>query len=133
MKIILDTNVIIAAFLSHGLCTLIFEICIDKHDIIISEHIIKELKKNFAKKIKLTEKRIKEIIEYLEEECILCDYKISNNAICRDKDDDEILALAKDNKVKYIVTGDNDLLILKKYENIEIITPRRFWEISKNE
>ena len=133
MKIILDTNIIIAAFSSHGLCSLIFELSLDKYDIIISNHILNELEKNFSKKIKLPLERITEIIDYLKLNCSLGDYQKFNTQICRDKDDDEILALGKFSNAKYIVTGDKDLLILEKYENIKIITPRRFWELSKEE
>ena len=131
MKIILDTNVIIAAFSSHGLCSLLFELSLDKYNIIISTHILNELKKNFSKKIKLPLERITEIINYLKLHCSLYDYQKFNTQICKDKDDDEILALGKFSNAKYIVTGDKDLLILKEYENIKIITPRRFWELSK--
>ena len=133
MKIILDTNVIIAAFSSHGLCFLIFELCLDKYKIIISNHILNEIEKNFNKKIKLHAERISEIIDYLKSHCLLCNYQKLKKSVCRDKDDDEILALGKYNDVKYIITGDKDLLILKEYEKIKIVTPRDFWELSKKE
>ena len=58
--------------------------------------------------------------------------KLKEN-ICRDKDDDEILALARSLSVDYIVTGDKDLLVLKKFESIPIITPRDFWQIARSE
>ena len=131
MKIILDTNIIIAAFSSHGLCSLLFELSLNKYEIIISDHILNELEKNFSKKIKLPLKRITEIIDYLKSHCLLCDYQRYNISVCRDKDDDEILALGKFNDVKYIVTGDKYLLILKEYKNIKIITPRKFWALLK--
>lgn len=47
MKIILDTNVIIAAFATHGLCHSIFELCIDRFEIYSSKEIIEEVKRNF--------------------------------------------------------------------------------------
>lgn len=131
MKIIIDTNIIIAAFSSQGLCSLLFELSLDKYEIIISNHILNELEKNFRTKIKLSSKRITEIIDYLKSHCLLCDYQRYNISVCRDKDDDEILALGKFNNVKYIITGDKDLLILKEHENIKIITPRKLWELSK--
>jgi len=134
MKVILDTNVIIAAFSSHGLCSLVFELSLSKYEIIIiSNHILNELKKNFNKKIKLPPDKILEIIDYLKSTCILCDYQKLKQAVCRDKDDDEILALGKSNDAKYIITGDKDLLTLKKYEKFKIITPREFWALSKEE
>jgi putative PIN family toxin of toxin-antitoxin system len=46
--------------------------------------------------------------------------------ICRDSDDDLILACAKGSAADYVVTGDDDLLVLKTYEGISIVRPREF-------
>lgn len=44
-------------------------------------------------------------------------------AICRDPDDDLILATALAAKADLLVSGDDDLLTLESYEGIEIVTP----------
>jgi uncharacterized protein len=46
--------------------------------------------------------------------------------VCRDPDDDNILAAAISGKCDCIITGDKDLLVLKQYEGIDIFTPRDF-------
>ena len=46
--------------------------------------------------------------------------------LCRDPDDNKFLECAKDSKALYIVSGDNDLLVLKQMENFEIITAKDF-------
>lgn len=46
--------------------------------------------------------------------------------LSRDPDDDKFIGCAKDAKALYIVSGDKDLLVLERYENIEIITAREF-------
>ena len=46
--------------------------------------------------------------------------------VSRDPDDDKFLECAIDSNALYIVSGDNDLLVLKQYENIEIITASEF-------
>lgn len=43
--------------------------------------------------------------------------------VCRDADDDEVLATAIAGQVDFIITGDDDLLSLKTYQEIPIITP----------
>jgi putative PIN family toxin of toxin-antitoxin system len=48
------------------------------------------------------------------------------SGICRDKDDDNVLACAWEGAVDYLVTGDKDLLHLKVFKGIRIITPREF-------
>lgn len=42
--------------------------------------------------------------------------------LCRDKKDNFLLALAKDSSSDYLITGDSDLLVIKKFEETEIIT-----------
>jgi len=58
MRLVLDTNVLISAFAARGLCYALFELCLEKHEIIISLHILNELKVNLEKKIKLPKKKI---------------------------------------------------------------------------
>lgn len=43
--------------------------------------------------------------------------------VCRDPDDDQVLALALAAKVELIVSGDNDLLSLRSFEGITILAP----------
>ncbi len=131
MKVVLDSNIYIAAFSSHGLCSSLFELCLDSTTIIISDHIISEIYKIFSEKIKLPADKVNEIISYLKEKCKLISYKKLEKRVCRDEDDDNILALAKIGKVDYIITGDKDLLVLEKFGLIPIVGPRDFWNIVK--
>ncbi len=52
----------------------------------------------------------------------------SKISVCRDPKDDKFLRLAFDSDADFLVTGDNDLLVLGKFINTEIITPRNFLE-----
>lgn len=131
MRVILDTNVILAAFAGRGLANALFELCLEKHEIIISEHILSEVQRNLQKKLKIPKDKIGIIIGYLREFCILSDYKRLDKMTCRDKDDDKILGLSEVAKPNYIITGDKDLLALEEFHSVPIITPREFWEISK--
>ncbi|MCL4550295.1 MAG: putative toxin-antitoxin system toxin component, PIN family [Bacteroidetes bacterium] len=56
---------------------------------------------------------------------------ISPSEICRDKDDNNILETAVAAKANVIISGDKDLLVLKKYKNISIISPREFYNSEK--
>ena len=48
------------------------------------------------------------------------------DGICRDREDDAILACALSAEADYLVTGDTDLLELGTFKGIKIITPRDF-------
>ena len=42
--------------------------------------------------------------------------------VCRDSKDNFLLALAKESNADFLITGDKDLLVIKKFENTEIVT-----------
>ena len=46
--------------------------------------------------------------------------------ICRDPKDNFLLALAKDGNADYLITGDNDLLVLKEFGKTKIVTLTEF-------
>ncbi len=133
MRIILDTNVIIAAFATRGLCHSIFELCIDRYTIIISDEILMEINANLKKKLNLPHTIVSEILTYLQEVAYKEDVDEKIKGICRDPDDDKILGLAKESNANYIVTGDEDLLPLKEFGVAKIVTPREFYEIVKQQ
>lgn len=47
---------------------------------------------------------------------------------CRDHKDNKFLDLADTGKVDYLVTGDDDLLVLHPFKETQIIKPRGFLE-----
>jgi putative PIN family toxin of toxin-antitoxin system len=132
MRVILDTNVILAAFAGRGLAHALFELCLEKHEIIISEHILSEVQRNLQKKLKMPGEKVQRIIQYLTEFCTINSYRKLDKMVCRDPEDVKILGLSEVAKPDYIVTGDMDLLALKEFHSVPIITPREFWEILKS-
>ena len=62
------------------------------------------------------------------------DYVIVTSEVdlCRDPKDNFLLALAKDSNADFLITGDKDLLVLKKFEETQIVTVAeyQFWEVS---
>jgi len=53
--------------------------------------------------------------------------------VCRDRKDDFLLAYAAVGQADYLVTGDEDLLVLEKVQGIRIITPRQFTEVLRRQ
>jgi len=131
VKTILDTNVIIAAFASRGLCQAVFELCLDRCEIVLSEEILREVLMNLNGKIKLPLPQSESIVSYLRENCFISDIDYLEASSCRDKDDVHILGLAQRSLAEYIITGDKDLLDLVEYKSAKIVTPREFWALLK--
>ncbi len=132
MRIVFDTNVLVAAFATHGICDSLFEHAIENHIIVLSEYILNELSKTLIEKFKITETKTSEIINFLKLSCEISEHKKFESQISRDPDDDPILGIIEVSNIDFLVTGDKDLLVLKKYKNTPIILPRKLWEVFKN-
>jgi putative PIN family toxin of toxin-antitoxin system len=128
VRAVFDTNVLIAAFLTEGLCSgLLIRARKQAFNLVLCDDIIREFEGILIKKFKLTSTDISEISAIVSEAASEILHKLNPIPnICRDPNDDMIIACAIDATADYIVTGDEDLLILKKYKDITIINPRNF-------
>ncbi|MEW6558188.1 MAG: putative toxin-antitoxin system toxin component, PIN family [Elusimicrobiota bacterium] len=131
MKIVIDANVIIAAFATHGLCSDIFELCLVQHDIFLCDTLIQEVRNGLLKKIKVPRNIVENIVNFLESKIHRVKPSEVDKHICRDSKDIMVLGTAESINADIILTGDKDLLILKTYKNIKIVTPRQFLELLK--
>jgi putative PIN family toxin of toxin-antitoxin system len=131
MKLVLDTNVFISAFYWGGNSQKIIDRIIKGLDeLYVSDKILKEISEVMARpKFKTDRETIIKYIETIEKTCkkIFTEGRIKG--ICRDKDDDDKLECGIICNADYIITGDNDLLVLEKYETMKITTPREYLTI----
>jgi len=129
MKVLLDTNVIIAAFAARGLSADVLELCLSGHTVITSEHILSEVRDKLTGKVAVPASIAEDIVSYLRENSVLAVQLPVTDVECRDKDDLPVLGAALAGHADYLITGDKDLLVLERYQNIRIITPRQLWEL----
>ena len=135
MKILIDTNILISGLYFHGLPKkLLSEIDFEKFNLCVNEEIINEytekIDKKFSKSKYILDKDLRQkIFSSFKNFEIKSDLKI-----CRDPDDDKFINCAIDAEAIYIVSGDNDLLTIKNFAGIEIVTAREFYEkyLAKN-
>ncbi len=128
MKAVFDTNVLIAAFLTEGICAkLLIRARKRDFDLILCDAILQEFERVLKKKFATSPSEISEVLAILSEAAWDIRLRIDTIApVCRDPDDDLILACARESVADYIVTGDEDLLVLKDYQGTSIIGPREF-------
>ena len=128
MIAVFDTNVLIAALVTEGLCSkLLHRARAGEFVLILCPFIMNELRRILTKKFRLSPQEIDLAMETVSEAAgKIIEHDISIVAICRDSDDDNILACAVAAGADYLVTGDSDLLGIKNYQNIRIIRPRDF-------
>jgi len=131
MKVFFDTNVIISSLVTHGHAAEVFEHCISNHDCYTSQYVLCEMEEKLKEKIGYTEFEVKTAIDFLINNIeVINDYTALLETVCRDADDD-ILAAAVSVEADCILTGDKDLLVLKSFKNINIVSPKRFWVLEK--
>ncbi|MBP6942296.1 MAG: putative toxin-antitoxin system toxin component, PIN family [Syntrophorhabdaceae bacterium] len=128
MKAVFDTNVLIAAFLTEGVCSkLLVRARKGECDLILSQDIIREFEKVLSKKFGLSRQEIYDVRAVLSEATKEIIRKVDPiEPVCRDKDDNKILTCALAADADLLVTGDEDLLVMKKYGRTRIISPREF-------
>lgn len=132
MRVILDANVLIAAVAGRGLCESLLELCLEEHDLIVSEKLLDEVRHNLVKKIKLPDAVAVGFCHLLRNNGIMATpAPVSKNA-CRDPDDLHLLGLSQSARAEFLVTGDKDLLACVQYGATKIVTPRQFWENCRN-
>ncbi|NOY64891.1 MAG: putative toxin-antitoxin system toxin component, PIN family [Nitrospirae bacterium] len=131
MKIFLDTNVLASAFATRGLCEDVLRETLLFHELIIAAPLLKELKKVLTKKFKVPESIVKEVLLFLKEGTIVAKGCKKRTIPIKDTDDILILSCAIEGKADVFVTGDRELLDLKEVDNMQIISPREFWNMIK--
>jgi uncharacterized protein len=126
MKLVLDTNVLIATFIAKGLCHTLVEQCLRVHSVITSEFILHELREKLTEKFKYSDEDAAAVEALLRSRMQVVEPATLASSTCRDPDDDMILATALSGGAVCIITGDKDLLTLKKFGAIDILSPSEF-------
>lgn len=126
MNLVLDTNVLIAAFIAKGFCHTLVEQCLRVHFVITSEFIFSELREKLTEKFRFSNEDAAAVEALLRSRMHIVDPTTLKSNVCRDPDDDMILATALTGEAVCIITGDKDLLTLKKFGAIDILSPSEF-------
>lgn len=133
IKIILDTNIWISFLITKsmkGIDKLIFN---ERVILLFSDELMTEfIDVTGREKLKryFTKEDIASLIDLIDEYGEIVKVK-SQVDICRDKEDNFLLSLAKDGKADYLITGDKDLLVIDIFGKTKIITLTEFLEKNK--
>jgi len=104
MRTVLDTNVLIAALIARSVCTDLLQHCVLNHAIVASDFILNELQEKLVQKFKYTDEEANEAVTLLHSQLELVVSQSLDNPVCRDADDDWILATATTGNADSIAT-----------------------------
>ena len=127
MRLVLDANVLIAAFVARGVCAELLEYCVREHEVVTSAAILEEVRRNLVDKVKVKGAHADQTVRLLRTRFEVVEPVVLEVAMSRDPDDDVVLGTAIAGRCDAIVTGDKDLLDLVSCRGIAILSPRGFW------
>ncbi len=132
MKVFLDTNVLASAAATRGLCADVLREVFASHQLFISDQVLIELKRVLQLKFGVSQELIDEFIELLERDSTSVPPGELPIVELKDSDDLTILGAAIKAGADVLVTGDQELLGLNRISNLEVLSPRQFWEKLKS-
>ncbi len=128
-RVLPDTNIIISAIFWSGKP---YQVIVNglkgEYQLLTSPEIVDEVLSKLRNKFELPEDKIEEQANIMMSlfHIVIPTTKVD---VVRDKSDNKIIECALDGGADYIVTGDPDLLELKEYSGIKILTADQFLKL----
>jgi putative PIN family toxin of toxin-antitoxin system len=137
MKITLDTNVLVSAFISkQGQPAALLDIILTfpKIELVLSDPILAEFKDVLSRpevkeRFKYSKRKIGEFVDAIRNVSTIVELRSDFRVVVDDPKDDVIINTAYDGKVDFVVSGDTQLLKLKGFRGIRIVKPRAMLDI----
>jgi putative PIN family toxin of toxin-antitoxin system len=129
VRVFLDTNVLVAAFATRGLCADVMRAVLAEHQLITGEVVFTELRSLLVRRFKLPTATVEDILALLRDQEVVPKPRQPSDVPVRDPDDRWILASAAAGRADVLVTGDRDLLDVAGKAPLPILDPRGFWNL----
>lgn len=130
MRAVLDTNVVMSAFFFDGTPLKIVRSAFSrKIELVASKAVLSEYRE-VAERLheQFPSVNYRRPLSILESKLTMVRPAALGEAVCRDPDDDDIIACALGGKAKVICSGDGDLLALNGFRGLEVMKPSVFYQ-----
>ena len=124
----LDTNVLVSAFATRGLCAELYERLLTEHDVVIGEPVVAEVLDIMQRKFRAGKELLAKVEAELQLLEIVPAQQTAPKLPIKDREDPWIIACALAGKVDCFVTGDAELLGLGKLKSMPLLSPRACWD-----
>ena len=133
MRAVLDTNVVISAIFFGGMPLKIVRAAFAKKvELVASRAVLREYREVAERlHVQFPSVNYRRPLSILESKLIIVRPVALGETVCRDPDDDAIIACALGGKAKVICSGDDDLLALNGFRGLEIRQPSDFCQRMK--
>ena len=128
MKVFVDTNVLVSAVATRGLCADVLREVFSSHELVVSQQVLDELGRTLRLKFRVESEIVEEYIRFLETNATIARPGSLSGVELDDRDDLAILGAAAASGARVLVTGDRELLELARVRSLRILSPRGFWE-----
>lgn len=129
MSIVIDSNVWISALVFGGRPRRVFERCVQEGvQIVLSAELMTETRRILGEKFVEFLQDYEDLLVVLQNNIVVIKLGERTITASRDPDDNLVLETAVAGAAHFVVSGDNDLLVLRDFESIRIITPAQFME-----
>ena len=132
MKVFLDTNVLASALATRGLCAELFESVLTGHELLTSRELVAELRRILTTKLRIPADTADAFISLIEANAMTVTTPTEFPAGIPDPDDAPLIAAALAGGAECFVTGDKALHDLESLGGMALISPRRFWELTRH-
>ena len=133
MKVFLDTNVLVSAFVARGLCADMMRLLLAEHEVVTGEVNLTELRRVLVQRFKAAKAQADLVERLLRDQTVVPKPAALLSLKVRDSDDAWVLASAVAGGADILVTGDQDLLVLADRAPLPILSPREAWERLRGE
>lgn len=129
MRVVFDTNVLVSAIGTRGLCADLMRLVLRDHEVIVGEQVLLELRRNLSKKLRLPNEVIERYDAFLREQAVIVPHAQRADVKGLDAGDAQVLADAVAGAAGVLATGDRELLTLGPRAPSRILSPRQVWEL----
>jgi len=131
LRVVVDSNVLLSALRGGRMRPLLEALIAGRFHLLTSQPLIRELTEVLARpewREALDPSECQELLTVIDEAAMHVT-PTRRVMVCRDPEDNAILDCALAGRADYIVTGDNDLLVLHPFHGIEILRPSEFLRV----